>query len=68
MTDAERLVEAENAYHDLVTGRSPRVFVDQNGERIEYNAANRQGLRQYIEELKARIGGVTMGGPLRVVL
>lgn len=69
MTDAQRLVEAEAALHDLVTGTSARVVVDQNGERIEYTAANEPRLRRYIEELKAKIAGKTVGtgGPLRPV-
>ena len=70
LTDAERLVDAETALHELNVGRSARVFVDQNGERLEYTAANRGALRTYIEELKAKIANSTIGegGPLRVVL
>lgn len=69
LTAAQRLVEAEDAFHNLVTGTSARVVVDQNGERIEYTAANTGKLRQYIEELKREIGGSTLGsnGPLRAV-
>jgi hypothetical protein len=68
-TLAEMLVDAEAAYHDLQLGRSARVFVDQNGERVEYTAANRRDLARYIEELKAKIAGrsVHYGGPLKAV-
>lgn len=49
----ELLTEAREAYHLLNTGRSVRVFVDQNGERVEYSAASASRLRQYIAELEA---------------
>lgn len=67
-TLTERLAEAEAAYHDLQTGRMARVFVDQNGERVEYVAANRAGLAAYIRELKALIandGAAPCEGPMR---
>lgn len=58
------LGEAEQALHLLATGGSARVFVDQNGERIEYTAANRNLLALYINELKRQLGLVTVMGPL----
>lgn len=69
LTAAQRLVEAEDALHQLVTGTSARVFVDQNGERVEYTAANRAALKTYIQELKSEIAGASLGsnGPLRAV-
>lgn len=69
MTLEEQLVDAKSAYHELQVGRSARVFVDQNGERIEYTAANRQHLARYILELEAKIAGTSVGtgGPLRPV-
>ena len=51
-----RLTQAEQAYHDLRTGQMARVFVDQNGERVEYATTNTNGLRTYILELKATLG------------
>lgn len=60
------LSEAESALHRLNMGGSVRVFVDQNGERIEYTAANRQSLRSYIMELRVKLGlssGIV--GPMR---
>lgn len=69
LTTAQRLVEAEDALHQLLTGTSARVVVDQNGERIEYTAANAGKLRAYIQELKQEIAGEPIGsnGPLRAV-
>ena len=54
-TTAEKLVEAEAAYHDLMLGRSARVVVDSSGERVEFTAANAARLAAYIEELKQQI-------------
>lgn len=50
-----KLKEAEQAYHDLMTGGSVRVYVDQNAERIEYTAGNKQNLLNYIIQLRAMI-------------
>lgn len=50
------LAEARAAYHALQTGTSPRVVVDQNGERVEFTAANRQGLYSYIKQLESQLG------------
>jgi len=60
LTLQQQLDAANAAYNQLLTGASPRVVVDQNGERIEYNAANADRLRDYIERLTAMIanGGV----------
>lgn len=55
LTLQQQLDAANAAYHALMTGASPRVVVDQNGERIEYNAANADRLRDYIERLTALI-------------
>jgi hypothetical protein len=61
-----RLVEAEDALHKLNIGTSARVFVDQNGERVEFTAANRQALRAYIFELKQALGRLGITGPMKV--
>lgn len=56
-----QLTEARAAYHSLLTGQSARVIVDQNGERVEFNAANRQSLYAYIQSLIAQINAATCG-------
>lgn len=61
-----RLTEAEDALHKLLIGNSARVYVDQNGERVEYNAANAARLRAYIMELKIALGNKSVPGPMRV--
>lgn len=69
LTNAQKLEEAETAYHDLVTGAKARVVVDQNGERVEFTPANRAALAQYIEKLKELVTGVQrVTGPLKVWL
>lgn len=50
-----KLTEAQDAYHQLMTGGSVRVFVDQNAERVEYSSANKQNLWSYIISLRALI-------------
>lgn len=54
-TLAEKLVEAENAYHALLVGGAARVVVDASGERVEYTTANAARLAAYITELKLQI-------------
>jgi hypothetical protein len=53
------LAQAKAAYHLLQTGRSARVVVDQNGERVEFTAANRQSLYSYIKELEGMLPNAT---------
>lgn len=58
------LLEAEKAYHQLMTGGSVRVYVDQNSERIEYSAANKQNLMNYITSLRAQICAINPADPV----
>jgi hypothetical protein len=62
------LADAEAAYHSLLTGKSARVLVDQNGERVEFTAANRASLAAYIADLKRLLGSQGISGPMRVFL
>ncbi len=50
------LNDARKAYHALMTGTSPRVVVDQNGERVEFTAANGPKLYAYIQQLEMQLG------------
>ena len=68
MTLADQLTEATNAYHDLMTGKAVRVFVDQNGERVEYQTANASKLLLYISDLERRISGADVAAPMKVWL
>lgn len=58
------LLEAEEAYHLAVTGGGVRTVVDQNGERIEYSAANPGRLSAYIAWLKGQLGLSSSSGPM----
>lgn len=66
LTTQQKLDQAEAAYHDLMTGSSARVVVDQNGERVEFTAANASRLAAYIQELKRQLGTTPASGPLNV--
>ena len=55
MTKQDKLAEAEEQYHALLTGTAV-VSVDVNGRKVQYTQANRSALKQYIEELKSSIG------------
>lgn len=66
------LQQADQAWFDLSTGATVRVVQDQNGERIEYNAANRAGLLSFISMLQSQCTtyksvalGPCMARPLR---
>lgn len=64
------LATAQAQYHKLVTGQLARVFVDQNGERVEFTAANKNDLYNYIQQLMGDIcPGVApvIRGPIRFV-
>lgn len=56
-TTAELLAQAKEAQHKLATGQLARVFMDQNGERVEFNVANMALLTSYIAKLEAEIAG-----------
>ena len=51
----DKIADAEKAYHLLLTGNKPRVFVDQNGERVEFMAANANKLYMYIQGLRQQL-------------
>lgn len=54
MTACERLIEADNAYHDLLRGRQVRQVTDENGEQLTFTATNRTVLLAYIMQLQAQ--------------
>ena len=70
LTPQEQLAAAQAALHDLLLGQSARVFVDQNGERVEYTPANRGALQAYVQQLKMEVAGVSSAvtplGPMGV--
>lgn len=64
----ERLIEAEQAYHALQTGRSVARVRDANGDEVQYTQANASRLRRYIDDLRAEIASKPrVSRPLRPV-
>jgi hypothetical protein len=61
----KRLADAEEALHDVALGNKARVFVDQNGERVEYGPTNTLALQKYIFQLKVALG-LEVSGPAHV--
>ena len=56
LTPAKAIVllgQARTARHQMVTGKLARVFMDQNGERVEFLATNIAQLDKYIRDLEA---------------
>lgn len=54
-TNAQLLSEAKIARHNLITGKLARVFMDQNGERVEFNKTTIGELDSYIRELETAV-------------
>lgn len=65
----EDLDAARDAYKKLMLGLTAKVVVDQNGERVEFTAANKQGLYNYIVALDAYLNPLTLpdNGPFGVI-
>lgn len=61
--------DAKRKYHALMTGTAVTVFVDQNGERIEYSRVSANSLAAYITSLEAQLPGASSpyARPLRFV-
>jgi len=60
-TLAEQLVEAEAAYHDLMTGTALVSVRDSTGESIVYRATSASRLKNYIADLKSQIAAESSG-------
>lgn len=58
-----RLANAEVAYDQLMNGTAVSVFVDQNGERLQYTTANSAKLLGYIQSLRAELCGGGFSSP-----
>jgi len=67
LTLQQRLDAAKAAYHAVLTGTQAKVVVDQNGERVEFNAVNISKLALYIADLEAELAGTNVNrGPMKV--
>ena len=68
LTLRARILEAENAYHSIMTGAMATVIVDQNGERVEFNKVSSAKLYLYIQDLKSQLpdaAAPTFAKPIR---
>ena len=51
-TACQRLMQADQAYNDLMTGAQVRSVTDENGENLQYTATNKAQLLAYIQILQ----------------
>jgi hypothetical protein len=62
LSDADRLIwegrllEAQTAYHKLMTGEAVAAFTDQNGERASFAKIDAGRLADYIADMIALLG------------
>jgi hypothetical protein len=56
MTDQERLDEAEQARHELLTGKSAVSISSSSGKSVSYEKANLAALESYIVGLRQKLG------------
>lgn len=59
------LANAKAALKEILMGNKAKVVVDQNGERVEFAAANVDRLRAWIYEMELCLGLKTVKGPMR---
>lgn len=58
------LAQAKAALKEILMGNKAKVVVDQNGERVEFAAANVDRLRAWIFEMDLALGNKTVTGPM----
>lgn len=64
-TLAARLAEAEEALHQLRTGRAV-VEIGTDTERVKYQPADAAQLAAYVRTLKVQLGRIAPGGAISV--
>lgn len=70
LTTAQKLAEARDAYHAIMTGQAVSRWVDQNGESVQYSRANVAQLTAYIAQLEAELlhpGVRPYRGPIKFI-
>jgi phage shock protein A len=65
MTAADKLVEAKDALHNLLTGKRS-VMLQYGDTRTQFTAGNIDELRRYIAQLEAEIDSTKARRPLSV--
>ncbi len=66
-TDADRLLAAQIARHQLLTGSLAETVEVEGGMKVTFSAANREALEAYISELDAKIAGRRTRGAVGVI-
>lgn len=51
-----QLLEARNAYHNLLTGQAV-VRIQRDGKTVEFSQASKKDLAEYIASLESQLGG-----------
>lgn len=63
-----QLLEAREAYHNLLTGQAV-VRIERNGRTVEFSQVNKKDLAAYIASLESQLGGAgRRRGPARFIL
>ncbi|MDC8455329.1 gpW family head-tail joining protein [Marinobacter sp. DS40M6] len=63
-----QLLEAREAYHNLLTGQAV-VRIERNGRMVEFSQASKRDLAAYIASLESQLGGAgRRRGPARFIL
>jgi hypothetical protein len=65
LTAAEKLTEAREALHSLLTGKRS-VMMQYEGTRVQFTQANVDELRQYIAQLEGEVDPTKRRRPFRV--
>jgi hypothetical protein len=68
MTLQQQLDFARAKYFEMISGQTVRVFVDQNGERVEYKAGDIDKLASYIRQLEFKVDPTSQAGPMGIAL
>ncbi len=66
MSLADQITDARCQYHLLMTGQAAVVYVDQNGERVEFRPASAALLADYIRDLERQLAGRTRAASFTV--
>jgi len=56
MATETQLIEAQNAYHKLLTGRAV-VSIQRDGQKVDFAQADKAQLKQYIDDLTVSLQG-----------
>jgi len=63
-----QLLEAREAYHNLLTGQAV-VSIQRDGRTVEFSQTNKRDLAAYIASLESQLGGAgRRRGPARFTL